>query len=50
MACFVKCVRENRNSCRILLEKLEGKRSLETSRCRNEDNIKFNLKEIRWEG
>ena len=42
------CVRERRNSYRILVGKPEGKRSSAGSRCRWKD-IKMCLKEICWE-
>jgi hypothetical protein len=38
--------REKRNACRILVGKPEGKRSLGRCRCRWEDNIKMDLREI----
>jgi hypothetical protein len=41
---------EMRNSYSILVGKLEGKRPLRRSRHRWEDNIRMDLKEIRWEG
>jgi hypothetical protein len=41
---------EKRNACRILMGKPEGKGSLERPRCRWEDNIKMNLREIGWGG
>jgi hypothetical protein len=39
---------EKRNACRILMGKLEGKGLLWKHRRRCEDNIKLDLKEIRW--
>jgi hypothetical protein len=39
-----------RNMYRVLLEKPKGKRPLERSRCRWEDGIKMDLREIVWEG
>jgi hypothetical protein len=41
---------EKRNACRILVEKPEGKRPLGRPRHRWVDNIKMDLKKIRWEG
>jgi hypothetical protein len=41
---------ENRNACRILLGKPEGKRPLERPRRRWVDNIKLDLREIEWDG
>jgi hypothetical protein len=38
-----------RNVCIILIEKTEGKMPLVRSRCRWEDNIRMNLREIGWE-
>jgi hypothetical protein len=43
-------MRENRNACRILVGKPEGKRPLVRSRRRWEDNIKMDLREIGWGG
>jgi hypothetical protein len=37
---------KNRNACRILVEKSEGKRPLGGRRCRREDNFKMGLREI----
>jgi hypothetical protein len=39
-----------RNAYRILVGKLEGKRSLGRPRRRWEDNIKMDLREIGWSG
>jgi hypothetical protein len=39
---------EKRNACRILVGKPEGRRSLGRHRCRWEDNIKMDLREIGW--
>jgi hypothetical protein len=39
-----------RNAYRILMGKPEGKRPLGTPRCRWEDNIKMDLREIGWTG
>jgi hypothetical protein len=41
---------EKRNACRILVEKLEGKKQLGRRRCRWEDNIRMDLREIGWGG
>jgi hypothetical protein len=41
---------EKRNACRIFVGKPEGKRPLERPRCRWVNNIKMNLREIRWNG
>jgi len=38
-----------RNAYNILVGKPEGKRSLGRPRCRWEDNIRMDLREIRWE-
>jgi hypothetical protein len=37
------------NGCRVLVGKPEGKRPLGVPRCRWENNIKMDLKEIEWE-
>jgi hypothetical protein len=37
---------EKRNACRILVGKPEGKRPLGRPRCRWEDNIRMDLREI----
>jgi hypothetical protein len=39
-----------RNASRILVGKLEGKRPLGRPRCRWEDNIRMDLREIGWGG
>jgi hypothetical protein len=39
-----------KNAYRILVGKPEGKRTLGTPRCRWEDNVKMDLKEIGWDG
>jgi hypothetical protein len=39
---------EKRNTYRILVGKLEGKRPLGTSTCRWEDNIRMALREMVW--
>jgi hypothetical protein len=41
---------EKRNAYRNLAEKTEGKRLLEGPRCKLEDNIKMNRREIGWGG
>jgi hypothetical protein len=38
-----------RNACRILLGKTEGNRSLGRHRCKWEDNIKMDLREVGWD-
>jgi hypothetical protein len=45
---YEACMGEKKNICRMLVGKPEGKRPL--GRCRHgwEDNIKINLREIRW--
>jgi hypothetical protein len=42
--------REVSNAYKILVGKPEGKRSLGRPRCRWEDNIRVDLKDIGWEG
>jgi hypothetical protein len=41
---------EKRNTCRILVGKPKGKRPLGRPRCRWEENIKIDLREIVWGG
>jgi hypothetical protein len=41
---------EKRNAYRILMRKQEGKRPLRRLRHRWENNIKMDLREIRWDG
>jgi hypothetical protein len=41
---------EKRNVYRILVGRPEGKRPLGRPRCRWEDNIKMDLREVRWGG
>jgi hypothetical protein len=43
-------MREKLNEYRVLVGKPEGKRPLERPRCRWEDNIKMDLREIEWRG
>jgi hypothetical protein len=40
---------EGRNVCGVLVEKPEGKRTLERPRRRWEDGIKMDLREIGWD-
>jgi hypothetical protein len=46
----VACMGEGRNVYRVLMGKPEGKKPLERSRCRWEDGIKMDLREIDWGG
>jgi hypothetical protein len=41
-------MRERRGGYMVLVGKPEGKRSLGRSRCRWEDDIKMDLREIEW--
>jgi hypothetical protein len=41
---------ETRNACRILLVKPEGKRPLGTPSRKWVDNIKMDVREIKWDG
>jgi hypothetical protein len=41
---------EKRNACRISVGKPEGKRQLRRPRRRWADNIKMDLRAIRWDG
>jgi hypothetical protein len=41
---------EEKNACRVLVRKPEGKRLLGRPRRRSEDNIKTDLREIGWSG
>jgi hypothetical protein len=52
IGCDRACSRheENMNVYRILVEKLEGKRPLKKSKCRWEDDIKMDFREIGWSG
>jgi hypothetical protein len=47
---YVARMGEKRNACRILVGKPEGKRPLGRPRRRWVDNIKIDLREIRWDG
>jgi hypothetical protein len=44
----VACMGENRNACKILVGKPEGKRPIGRPRRRWEDNIKMDLRDIGW--
>jgi hypothetical protein len=46
----VACMIEMRNAHIILVRKSEGKRPLRRPRHRWEDNIRIDLRKIRWEG
>lgn len=50
LAMHVACMRELRNSYRIVLEKREGKRPLGRYMCTYEDNIEMDVIRIGWEG
>jgi hypothetical protein len=41
---------EKRTAYRILIGKSEGKRPLGRPQCRSVDNIKMDLRELRWDG
>jgi hypothetical protein len=41
---------EKRNACRILVGKPEGKRPLEGPRRKWVDDIKMDIREIKWDG
>jgi hypothetical protein len=41
---------ERRGAYRVLVGKPEGRKPLGRSRCRWEDNIKMDLREVGWEG
>jgi hypothetical protein len=43
-------MRENRNACRILVGKPEGKRPLGRPRRRWVDNIETDVRELGWDG
>jgi len=49
MGC-VACVGDSRDAYRVLVQKPEGKRPLESPRHRWKDNIKMNLQEMGWGG
>jgi hypothetical protein len=40
---------EMKNACKVLVGKFEGKKPLRISKCRQEDNIRIDLKEVGWE-
>jgi hypothetical protein len=44
----VPCMGESRGTCRILVGETEGRRPLVEARCRWEDNIKMDLRDVRW--
>jgi hypothetical protein len=46
----VECMEEMRNAHKILVGIPEGKRPLGRPKCRRENNIRMDLREIRWEG
>jgi len=46
----IACIGERRDAYRVLVLKLEGKRQLGKPRHRWENNIRMDLKEIRWKG
>jgi hypothetical protein len=50
LAWHVARMGEARNACRILVGKPEGKRPVGRPRRRWVDNIKMDLREIRWNG
>ena len=43
---YVAHMQQSRNAYRVLMEKREGKRPLGRPRCRWEDNIKMDLREV----
>jgi hypothetical protein len=47
---FLHIVLLSKNACKILMGKLEGKKDLGRPRCRWEDNITVDLREIGWGG
>jgi hypothetical protein len=49
-AVYVARMWQKRNACKILVGKPEGKRLLGNPRRRGVDNIKMDLREIRWDG
>jgi len=46
----VACMEEMRNVDSISVEKLEGKKLVREPRCRWDDSIRIDHKEIGWEG
>jgi hypothetical protein len=46
----VTCMEDKRNAYRILVGKPEEERPLERLRCRWEDNMKIDLREMGWGG
>jgi hypothetical protein len=44
----VACMGERRDACRVLVGKPEGKRPLGRHKCRWEDDIKMDLREMEW--
>jgi hypothetical protein len=46
----VACMGEERKVCRVLVGKPEGKRPVGRPRCRWEDEIRMDLRDIGWEG
>jgi hypothetical protein len=44
----IACMGKRRGAHRVLVGKPEGRRPLGRSRCRWEDNIKMDLREVRW--
>jgi hypothetical protein len=44
----VACIGERRGAYRVSVEKPEGRRVLRRSRCRWEDNINMDLREVGW--
>jgi hypothetical protein len=47
---YVACMEKMRNAYKLLFGKSERKRSLGRTKCKWENNIKLNLKEIECEG
>jgi hypothetical protein len=46
----VACMGEERKVCKVLVGRSKGKRPLERPRCRWEDGIRMDLREIGWQG
>jgi hypothetical protein len=46
----VSCMRKKRNAHRVLVGKVEGKRTFARPRHRCDDKIKMDLKETGWKG